>query len=165
MAKSYQFASYSLADYLITLTVNSVELRNNLGLSTDSFTVGGEGQFMGSITVSYAVDQWTTDADATGAWVHSKSFDQHGTIALSINQMSDAVVRFIGIVSAYYSSNNINDGFTLSVQKAGNTGTFAISAEDCRIQKIPDQAFGDEAAEQTWTFTCGRILANVPVGM
>lgn len=162
MPKSYQYASYSLADYILTLTVNSTVLRNKLGLSADSFTIGGEGQFMGSIAVAYETNQWTTSADATGAWVHSKSFDQHGTISLTINQMSDAVIRFIGIVSAYYSDNNLNDGFTLSVQKAGETGTFAISAEDCRIQKIANQEFGDEAAEQEWVFTCGRISMNVP---
>ena len=163
MAKSYQYASYSLADYILTLTVNSTVLRNKLGLSANNFTIGGEGQFMGKLTVSFETNQWTTSADATGAWVHSKSFDQHGTISLDINQMSDSVIRFIGIVSAYYSDTNINDGFTLSVQKAGETGTFAIAAEDCRIQKIADQEFGNEAAEQSWVFTCGRILMNVPM--
>lgn len=162
MPKAYQFASYSLADYILTLGVDSAALRNLLGLSTNSFSIGGEGQFLGSVKVTYNTDQWSTKADATGSWVHSKSYDQSGEISLDINQMAPAVVRFIGIVSAYYSSTEIKDGFTLTLKKAGNNETFNVVAEDCRIKKIADQEFEPEAKDQTWAFTSGRITFNVP---
>lgn len=132
-------------------------LRDKLGLIEDNISIGGEGQFMGSISISYNTDQWTTSADSTGAWVHSKSYDQSGTITVDINQMSPAVIKFIGIVSAYYSVPDLRDGFTLTLKKADSNDTLTIVAEDCRVQKIADQEFDDEAAEQSWTFTSGRI--------
>ena len=162
MPKSYQHASYSLADYILTLGVDSVALRNLLGLSSNSISIGGEGQFLGSIRISYTTDQWSTKADATGSWVHSKSYDQSGTFTLSINQMAPAVIRFIGIVAAYYSSNEVKDGFTLTLKKAGNNETFNAVGEDCRVTKIADQDFGNEADDQDWVFTSGRITYNVP---
>lgn len=164
MAKSYQHASYSLADYILTLGIDSYELRTLLGLSSSSISIGGEGQYMGSVKVSYTTDQWTTKADATGAWTHSKSYDQSGTITVSINQMSPAVIRFIGIVAAYYSSNEVRDGFTITLKKAGNNETFNVLGEDCRIRKNADQDFASEAQEQDWVFNAGRISFNVPSG-
>lgn len=164
MPKSYQYASYSLADYILTLGVDSTSLRNLLGLSTNTISIGGEGQFLGSVKVAYTSDQWTTKADATGSWCHSKSYDQSGQFTLEINQMAPAVIRFIGIVSAYYSSTEIKDGFTLTLKKAGNNETFNVVGEDCRIVKITDQEFGNEAADQSWSFTSGRITFNVPSG-
>lgn len=162
MAKSYQHATYSLADYILTLGVDSVSLRNLLGLSSNSISIGGEGQFLGSIKVAYSADQWSTKADATGSWVHSKSYDQHGTFDLELNQMAPAVIRFIGIVAAYYSSTEVRDGFTLTLKKAGNNETFNVVGEDCRIVKIAEQSFANEAENQTWSFTAGRITFNVP---
>lgn len=162
MPKSYQHASYSLADYILTLGVDSASLRAMLGLSSNSISIGGEGQYLGSVKVSYATDQWTTKADATGSWTHSKSYDQHGTFTVDINQMSPAVIKFIGIVSAYYSSTQIKDGFTLTLKKAGNNDTFNSVGEDCRVVKIPDQEFEPEAKDQSWVFTSGRISFNVP---
>ena len=164
MGKAYQHASYSLADYILTLRVDSAQLRNLLGLSTDSISIGGEGQFLGTIKVGYVTDQWTVKADATGAWTNSKSYDQHGTFTLSINQLAPVVIRFIGIVSAYYSSTEVKDGFTLTLKKAGNNDTFNVMGEDCRISKIADQNFAAEAEDQDWIFTSGRISFNVPSG-
>lgn len=164
MGKSYQHASYSLADYILTLGIDSAELRTLLGLSSTSVSIGGEGQYMGSVTVAYSTDQWTTKADATGAWIHSKSYDQSGTFTVSINQMSPAVIRFIGIVAAYYSSNEIRDGFTLTLKKAGNNETFNVVGEDCRIRKNADQRFDTEAQDQEWVFNAGRISFSVPSG-
>ena len=164
MAKAYQHASYSLADYILTLGIDSAQLRSLLGLSENTISIGGEGQYMGSIKVAYTSDQWSMKADATGAWTHSKSYDQSGTFSLSLNQMSPAVIRFIGIVAAYYSSNEIRDGFTLTLKKAGNTETFNVVGEDCRPVKIADQTFEAESSEQDWTFNVGRITFNVPVG-
>lgn len=159
---SYQYASYSLADYILTLGIDSPSLQNLLGLSSSTISIGGEGQFLGSVKVAYNTEQWTTKADATGSWCHSKSYDQSGEFSIEINQMAPAVIRFIGIVSTYYSSNEVKDGFTLTLKKAGNNDTFNVMGEDCRIKKNADQEFGKEAADQTWSFTAGRITFNVP---
>ena len=160
MAKAYQFASYSLADYILTLKVSDATLRNQLGLSSNEIQVGGEGQFLGKITVKYNTPQWKVQADATGAWVHSRSFDQSGTVTVNINQMSDAVIRFIRICTAYYSSNDVRAGFSLSITKASDM-SFAANAEDCRISQIPNQDFDKEAGAQDWEFVSGRIMLNV----
>lgn len=160
--KSYQYASYSLADYILTLGISSQALINKLGLSSNTISIGGEGQFIGKINVAFNTPQWKTVADATGAWVHSKSYDQSGVFSLDINQMSPAVIRFISIVSAYYSDNEVRDGFTITLQKTSNNETFDVMGEDCRIEKIADQDFEDEAKEQSWKFLSGRITFNVP---
>ena len=161
MDNSYQYASYSLADYILTLKVDDVTLRTKLGmLADDTIQVGGQGKFMGKITVAYNNPQWTTKADATGSWVHSRTFDQSGKITVSINQMSEAVIRFIRVCSAYYSSTTVKAGFSLTISKASDT-SFAANCEDCRIEKIPDQDFEKEAADQQWVFLSGRISMNV----
>jgi hypothetical protein len=162
MATAYQHASYSLADYILTIGIDSASLQQKLGLSENKISIGGEGQFLGSVKVALETPQWSTKADSTGAWVHSKSYDQHGTFELEINQMAPAVIRFIGIVSCYYSDTEVKDGFTLTLKKAGNNETFNVMGEDCRIVRIADQSFGNEADNQTWTFTAGRITFSVP---
>ena len=156
---SYQFASYSLADYALVLKVEDTALQAALGLSTDTVRIGGEGQFMGKITVKFTTPQWSTKADATGAWVHSRSFDQSGEVNVSINQMSDAVIRFIRIVEAYYSSIDIRAGFTLTISKTSDV-SFSVACEDCRVVKIPDQVHDKEAQEQEWAINSGRIIVN-----
>lgn len=156
---SYQYASYSLADYVLALKVNDQNDLAAFGLTSDTLTVGGEGQFLAKVTVKISNAQWTTKADATGAWVHTRSFDQSGNITLSINQMSDAVIRFIRIVEAYYSSSNIRSGFTLTLSKSSDV-SFSVLCEDCRITQIPDQTHDKEANDQEWVFTSGKITFN-----
>lgn len=155
---SYQHASYSLADYILTIKCNG-DLQSQLGWLTDSYSIGGQGQFLGDLSVELSTAQWSTEADATGAWVHSKTFDQHGTISLRLNQMAEATYKLINALMAYYSSTEIKDGFTITLTKTGDAD-FAVEAEDCRITQLPAQDFQDAAQEQAWSFTCGRITVN-----
>jgi hypothetical protein len=157
---SYQHNSYSLADYILTLRVTSSKLKTYLGLTSDSIQIGGQGQYLGTVSTALKTDQWTTKADATGAWTHSKSYDQSGTVTVELNQMADAVVRFIRICEAYYSSTDVRDGFDITITKTDDT-SFAINCEDCRIVKIPDQKFASESDDQSWEFTAGRIVYSM----
>lgn len=143
---------YSLANYILSIESNDPEIKRIFG----TISVGGEGNYLGSMTFSIANPIWSTTGYATGAWVHNKSLDRHGTATLSLAQISEPVAKFIQLCKLYYSGDY--EGFTLTLSDiAGNR---IVTGVDCYITQIPDQVYENESANQSWTFTCGQINYN-----
>lgn len=166
---------YSLADYTITVQFPSeaddkAGIFTASGLDNDSrsFIIGGpgslpgsrfanSGSFVGNIRVTRNSNLFTTEGDATGSWVHNKNLDRTGTVEVDITQISDQIITLAYICKAYESVQDDTPGLTLSIKNAF-TGEEIVTCNDCYIQKITDQIFGDTAERQNWVFTCGQVL-------
>lgn len=140
---------YSLANYILSIEPNDTTIKTYFG----SISIGGDGSYLGSLSLSLANPMFTTQGYATGGWSHSKNLDRHGTAALNLNQMCDAVAKLIKLTKLFYTDDY--DGFTLSLSDIN--GQKIATCVDCYIEKIPEQTYGKEATDQSWTFTCGQI--------
>ena len=140
---------YSLANYILSIEPLDDTLKSIFGTTS----IGGEGNALDSIVLSQPTDMFSTSGYATGAWVHNKNLDRHGTATISLNQLSDRVGRFIQMAKLFISGDY--DGFTLSLSDIN--GNKIATCVDCYITKIPDQSYANESANQSWVFTCGQI--------
>lgn len=154
---------YSLTDYILSIKVPE-ELRSSfiadyIETGEDSISIGGDSSYVGSIVVNQSTNQWTTEGDVTGSWVHNKSKNQTGTIVVSITQVSDKINLLNRLFQTYYSVDTVTDGLTLTLNKTLGSGNTALVATgtDCYIQSRPSFSYKDNADSQEWTFTCGRI--------
>lgn len=143
---------YSLANYILSIDSNDAQIKNIFG----TISIGGEGSYLDSITLNNDATIYTTQGYATGGYVHTKSLDRHGKAVISLNQLSDKVSRFIQLAKLSLSGDY--EGFTLSLTDID--GNKIATCIDCYIEKIPDQAFGQSAQNQTWSFTCGQVNYN-----
>ena len=141
-------ARYSLANYILSIKPNDPALS-----AFGEVTVGGEWNYHDNITISIDATMFSTTGYATGAWVHNKNLSKVGTASVSLSQLSDQVAKFIQFAKLFYSGDY--DGFTISL--TANDGTPVAYCHDCYFTKIPDQSFGENAAMQTWTLTCGEV--------
>lgn len=144
---------YSLADYILTIKSNNSEINNIIG----NVSIGGEGSAIGSINISYSDSLWTTTGYKTGGYVHDKNLSRVGTISIALNQLSDKITKFIQLCNVCYSGND--DSLTLTVTD-NNSNQIIATGNDCYISKIADQVLGATAADQTWEFTCGKIVID-----
>lgn len=156
---------YALSDYILTLKLpDNSELLEKSGLTSAQFSIGGPGQngldgsFLGNIVVKRNGSVWSTEGDATGSWVHSKSLNRTGSVQLDINQVSDDVIRLAMICNAYESIQDAVPGLSILVTSAADINNIVATCTDCYIQEVPDHKFGDKAADYSWTFTCGRVM-------
>lgn len=140
---------YSLTNYILSIDPNDSAIKQMFG----TVSIGGEGSYLDSITLSNASNIFDTQGYATGGWVHNKSNDRHGTATISLNQLSDRVSRFIQLAKLSLSGDY--EGFTLSLSDIN--GNKIATCVDCYITKIPDQTFTASAQNQSWEFTCGQI--------
>lgn len=150
-------ARYSLADYILTITLPT-EFASDLQLASNTISVGGEGSHTESINISTDNNIWTTEGDATGSWVHSKNLNRVGKASVSLSQLSENVAKFKKICNVYYTSGTDYDGITLSL--TDSLGNNIATCNDCYFTKVPSQDFGNTAANQTWELTCGQITFN-----
>lgn len=141
---------YSLANYILT-----ADIPEDIGFGTQTVSIGGEGSYLNSITVTLSQSLFTTQGDNTGSWVHVKNLNRTGTVDVSIKQTSDRIATFKGLINVYSNLNRDSSGMTLTLRDT-NDNTICV-CEDCLLQKIPDQVFGSEPENQRWTFTCGKI--------
>lgn len=139
---------YSLADYILTIRPDDSRLRRFY-----TATVGGEGNALDSIEINYANNMWETTSYATGSWVHNKNLARNGVVQISLSQLTDNVTKFMYLANAFFSQDY--QGLTLSL--VDSTGQEIALCEDCYFTKIPTQAYGPSAANQTWQLTCGKI--------
>lgn len=142
---------YSLANYIL-----SIESDNDvIAALFNNVKIGGEGDTLSSISIQTSDPLWSTKSYATGGWVHDKNLSRVGTCDINISQLSDAVTKFKMLVAYFYSESDTDSGLTLTLTDS-NANVIA-TCEDCYPTQIPSQEFGASAAEQRWTFTCGRI--------
>lgn len=157
---------YSLTDYILSIIVPD-ELRevflgagDTIDPNSNIISIGGDQSFVGSISISSpGSEQWTTEGDVTGSWVHNKSKNQTGTITVEINQISDKVRLLLRLFQTYYSADTVTEGLTLTINKAigGGNQLAVANGEDCYLANRPDITYGETAESQDWEFTCGRI--------
>ena len=124
-------ARYSLANYILSIKPNDSAFS-----SFGSITVGGEGNYNDSITISMDTNTFTTSGFATGAWVHTKNLSKTGTASVSISQVSDQVAKFIQFAKLFYSGDY--EGFTVSLTT--NDGTPIAYATTAILRKSPTRA-------------------------
>lgn len=141
---------YSLADYILTIKPNELNAQAVFG---NDISIGGEGDYVGSISLSRQNDMWSTTTFTTGAWIHNKNLSRSGSVSVQLNQLAPQVGRFIQLCNVYYGSDY--EGFTLTLTDSEQNQI--AECIDCYITGIPEQTFGDNAADQTWKFTCGQI--------
>lgn len=140
---------YNLASYILSIEPNDSKIQSLFG----TISIGGEGSYSDSISLTHSNSIFETESFATGAWVHNKNLAKTGTAVMSLSQLSDNVVTLIKMCNTFFQADY--DGFTLTLTDiAGNKIATCI---DCYIQKIPDQSYEATASKQTWTFTCGEI--------
>lgn len=143
---------YSFANYILTVSVPT-EISASLGVSTISF--GGEGSYIGSISISRTADLWSTSGDSTGGWIHTKSLNAVGTVTLDINPLAEKSQILKTLFNIYRTIQSEVEGMTMTLTDMNNK-VIAI-AEDCMIQNIPNIDFGETLTNQSWQFTCGKV--------
>lgn len=149
---------YSLADHLVKITLPANLTVGGANIGGTVLSIGGPGNngqtgsFVGEITVERNTDTWTTEGDPTGSWVHNKSLNRTGSVAMQLRQVSDDVVRLQMLAQVF--ENGDFPGCKIEVFSGTDT---VARAEDCYITRIPSQVFGDSAAMQTWGWTAGRV--------
>lgn len=141
---------YSLADYIVTVDPVDPNLKSSFG---SSVSVGGQGSATDSISVELDDDLWSTTGYATGGWVHDKNLSRTGKVTISLSQLTNEVARFKQLINFYYNS----DYSGLSIIVSTSSGKKVASCHDCYPTKIPAQTFGKNAADQSWSFTSGKI--------
>lgn len=161
---------YSLADYIVTIKLPSANALPSeyANLANKEIKIGGPGEsigsigsFIGQISITRSNNQWDTNGDVTGSWVHNQNLSKVGTVEIQINQVSDNVIRLIQLCNIY-NTTSIREGLSITVTPAtGESTTTYADCVDCYPTKIPNQVFGSTAANQTWSFTCGMV--NFPV--
>lgn len=142
---------YSLATHILSISSSDPTFK---ALFKD-VKIGGEGNALSSIVINKTDNIWQTRGYATGAWVHNKNLSRVGTAEVTISQLSDAVAKFKQCCN-YYFSGNKDVPLTLTLTEAGTEKTIA-TCNDCYITNVPSQEFGDTAADQRWSFTCGEV--------
>ena len=143
-------SKYSLANHILSIKPNDQQLNLLFG----TINIGGEGSYLDSVNISLESGMWSTTGYATGGWVHNKRLNRNGTVSLSLNQLSNSVAILKRLASIFYTGDY--DGFTITLTT--NDGTLISTCTDCYLSSIPEQAFAAEAANQTWSFTCGKIV-------
>lgn len=141
---------YSLADYQLTIDIPS-----ELEFGTTSITIGGDGSYMNSVTISTDNNLFDIATDAAGNWLYNKNLARNGQVEISIQQVSDAVAQLKTLFNLLLKSPTQSEGLTISL--ADTLGNEIATCEDCVINNIPNQAFGETSAEQTWTLLAGKV--------
>lgn len=141
---------YSLADYRLSIDSNDPTIKSMFG----TISIGGEGSYLGSVIVSQNSALWNTKGFATGAWVHDKNLDRTGKCQINIHQLANDVVKLIRLCNIYYSGNYGSSTIIVS----DNLGNKVATCNDCFIEKIADQSFSESSENQSWTFTCGKVI-------
>lgn len=144
---------YSLADYIVTIKPNDPEIATVF----QSLSIGGQGTALGSINLNTNANLWETTGYPTGAWIHNKSYDRHGTCVININQMSPEVALLVQLCNHYYTGDYGGVTITVSAANGGESRTVATCI-DCYVQKNADKTFGAAAENQNWVFTCGQVV-------
>lgn len=150
--------TYSLSDYIVSITPDNQKKEDSVLVEAfGTISIGGEGSYVGSIRASQTNDLFTTKGYPSGDWVHNKSMNRTGTVELTLNQLADKIGILINLVNSYFQADY--SGCTIVVDSKEGKNVF--TAKDCLPVKPADQEYGAEAADQTWTFTCGKVSFSV----
>ena len=152
--------NYSLADYILSITIPE-KLAQELSFETPTFTVGGEGSYLSTVSFALTSDLFSTEGDYTGSWVHNKNLNKVGTCKITINMLSEKTAIFRKICNIFYQASTVAvnrdfKGCTLSL--VDNYGNEIVTALDCYFKKIPELSLQSTAQNQDWELTCGSVV-------
>lgn len=151
---------YSLSDYIVTINIKDID--SNLSqLVGETISIGGEGSYVGSISLKYLNNNgmYNIDADDTGSYVYNRSLNLSGQIDISLNQISPAATKLRTIFNYYLSQDLLNPfTITLSQSNADGTQTKISNMIDCMITSLPEQKYESSAGMQTWSIQCGKLI-------
>lgn len=145
---------YSLADYQVTINIPEA-----LGFGVTSLTIGGDGDYLSSISISTENNLYEITTDPAGNWLYNKNLARNGTIELSIQQVSDRVAQLKTLFNLFYKSQTQSEGLTITV--ADTEGNEVATCEDCVIANPPNQTFGESSEVQSWSLLSGKITYSV----
>lgn len=141
---------YCLADYILTIYIPS-----DINFGENLIKIGGEGDYLSSITVSITEDNYSIVTDNSGNWLYNRNLARNGKLSISLQQVSDKVAQLKTLFYLMYNNQSLSEG--LNITLTDNLGNLIVTCEDCVITKIPDQTFGQESATQDWSLLSGRI--------
>lgn len=138
---------YSLADYIVSIAPPEAAQ----GVFSE-IKIGGNGNYIGSVNVSFSNNLYELESYATGAYVFNKNLSRSGTVSISLNQLCEEVALLKRMINTLYGEDH--DAFTITIQQRG---TNVVSCVGCYPSKIPDQAMEATAQMQQWQFLVGEI--------
>jgi hypothetical protein len=145
---------YSLASYILTIQIpDEVALK----FGTNTISIGGQGSYVGSISLANSKDTFSTVGDDTGGWIHNKSLDRTGSATISLNQLAESVGQLIRLFNIYFNLDDV-EGLTLTL--TSSAGKLIATGTDSLVTRIPNQDFNSTASEQSWTLTIGQLIFN-----
>lgn len=137
-------STYSFADLAVVLSHPSL----------GQLVLQGEG--LGSITFAMAGDIAAHDVAADGSVMTSKKKAPNGTITVSVQQTSSANKW---LINAYnYLDNGPSSEFA-QMSLIGESKVMGVThtASNMTIQKMPDNAYGADGAQVSWTLLAGSL--------
>ncbi len=148
---------YSLSDYIATVSIPN-NVKSVLGFTDPTLSFGGEGSYLGHISVSQRNDTWRTEGDNTGSWVHIKNLDRTGEVRISLNMLSPKTIQLTKLFNLYYNSDIVDEGVEITISNAASS--IIVTCIDCYITRMPELDISDEPGTREWVFTCGKVVIN-----
>ena len=138
------YSTYSFADVIATLNFAGIV----------PLTLTGEG--VGSIHVTMATEKTAHDVAADGSVMISKVPGNNGSIAIEIQQSSEAH-KLLLLWFNYLMSTDSSQWAANTIYLANHVIGETIYAEFVSPQKLPDKPYQAQGQKVTWTFMSGNI--------
>ena len=138
---------YSFSDVSLVLSHPSVGL----------FTFNGEG--LGSVGISYGVDNTVHDVAADGSVMISKVIADNGSMAINIQQTSEAQLflkKWYNYIKAAPTSEWARASAVLRIPATNET----YNMSNVSPQKRPDESYQQTGQQVAWNLLCGKITEN-----
>lgn len=143
---------YNLSDYVLSIKSTDSSIDGMFG----TITIGGDGSYTESISVTLNQKLWSVSSYATGGYVHDKNVARDGNVEIRLNQLSDQVRSLIRLVNTYYDTGSSDAPLTMTLTDRNER--IACEMKDVYPSEIPTQDFQSTAQPQTWSFACGKIV-------
>ena len=115
------------------------------------------GQGVGSITIARTNDLTQHDIAADGSVMVSKIITHNGTIAMSLQQTSEAN-NWIKKMVSYMTTAPTNDWVAASAIVSNHNTGETITINGISPQKRPDETFQNSGQQVTWTMMATEII-------
>lgn len=138
---------YSFADVSLVLSHPSV----------GQFTFAGAG--LGSVAVAYSTDNTVHDVAADGSVMISKVVADNGSMAINIQQTSEAQLwlsKWYNYIKSAPTSEWARASAVLRIPASNET----FNMSNISPQKRPDRQYQQTGQQQTWNLLCGKITEN-----
>ena len=114
------------------------------------------GAGTGNITFTMAEDTSSHNLAADGVVLVSKIEAKNGTVAVTIQQISEAH-RFFTMLYNYLQSAPLREHAMIQLEANGSDMQVSHIGEDMSIQKRGDKAYNQQSENVTWTFLAAKL--------